>query len=384
MRVAHVLGSVDDADAGPSYSVPALCRGLMTRGVEVSIHTVSGWRASGAGPQGVAVRRHPQDFAEVPVLGRMCLSTRLLTALRAEARAGQVIHSHGLWLMPNVYPAVAVRGTDARLILSPRGMLGTAALGFSATSKRLFWRALQERAARAADCLHVTAEAEYEEVRAFGLKGPVAVIANGVDVGEGASRRFPAARKTVLSLGRIHPKKGLPDLLHAWARSGAGDAGWRLRIVGPDQGGHAGELTSLGERLNLSGVSIEGPLHGEAKARAFREAHLFVLPSLNENFAMTVAEALAAGLPVIATRGAPWSGLETHGCGWWVKGGEAPLATALRAAMALPAESLAAMGARGCAWMTESFSWDARAREMLDVYRWLATGDERPAHVRLD
>jgi len=92
----------------------------------------------------------------------------------------------------------------------------------------------------------------------------------------------------------------------------------------------------------------------------------------------------AAGLPVIATRGAPWRELETQDCGWWVKTGAGPLAAALKAALGLPAETLAAMGAQGRAWMAQSFSWNARAAEMLDVYRWLTDGGAPPAHVRLD
>lgn len=129
---------------------------------------------------------------------------------------------------------------------------------------------------------------------------------------------------------------------------------------------------------------MEGPIPGDAKTTAYREADLFVLPTLNENFALTVAEALAAGTPVISTKGAPWSGLQREGCGWWIDHGVEPLAAAMAHAMALPRETLKTMGNKGRAWMARDFSWDRIARDMLDVYLWLARGGEPPLTIRFD
>ena len=110
---------------------------------------------------------------------------------------------------------------------------------------------------------------------------------------------------------------------------------------------------------------------------------LFVLPTLNENFAMTVAESLAAGTPVIATKGAPWAGLETESCGWWIDHGVEPMAAALAAAMARPPEALRVMGARGREWMQRDYSWDRIGHEMLEAYRWAVTRGTPPPMVRV-
>ena len=115
---------------------------------------------------------------------------------------------------------------------------------------------------------------------------------------------------------------------------------------------------------------------------AYRYADVFALPTLNENFGLTVAEALAAGTPVISTKGAPWSGLEREGCGWWIEHGIEPLAAALAHAMALPREALRAMGDKGREWMARDFSWDCVGRNMLGVYLWLARGAEPPPEIR--
>ena len=167
-------------------------------------------------------------------------------------------------------------------------------------------------------------------------------------------------------------------------KSRPGIPGWRLKIVGPPEAGHDDELRALAMALGLTRVSIEGPIYGDAKTVAYREADLFVLPTLNENFGLTVAEALAAGTPAISTKGAPWSGLESEGCGWWIDHGVEPLAAALAHAMALPREALKAMGDKGREWMARDFSWDRVAHDMLGVYLWLARSAEPPATIRFD
>jgi glycosyltransferase involved in cell wall biosynthesis len=158
---------------------------------------------------------------------------------------------------------------------------------------------------------------------------------------------------------------------------------WRLRIVGPPEVDHDAELRALAATLKLSRVSIEPAIYGEEKYTAFRGADFFVLPTLNENFAMTVAESLAAGTPVISTKGAPWAGLEAERCGWWIDHGIEPLAAALSGAMAMPREELGALGRRGRAWVARDFGWDAIASKMTAVYAWLAGRAEPPEWVSM-
>ena len=207
---------------------------------------------------------HRQDFAGVPLLTSMYYP-RDLARSEPEGVAAQtvdILHGHGLWLMPNVYPAWAVRRGGAKWVVSPRGMLGSEALAFSPIKKRAFWRLFQARALGAAALLHATGEGEYADIRAAGLGNPVAIIPNGVDVppaGPGPRDDAP----TVLSLGRIHPKKGLASLVRAWASIEAEVKDWRLRIVGPAELGHDRELAALGGELGVQRMSIQGPLFGD-------------------------------------------------------------------------------------------------------------------------
>jgi len=182
-------------------------------------------------------------------------------------------------------------------------------------------------------------------------------------------------------LSRIHPKKGLINLIDAWAR--VRPEGWRLVIAGPDEGGYQAEVA---ERIRTSGVgeqvSFVGAVEGEAKAALYRNADLFVLPTFSENFGVVVAEALAYGLPVLTTRGAPWADLETHNCGWWIDTGVEPLAQALREAMALSDEQRHAMGARGRDYVLR-YDWGGIAAQTAAVYRWVLGQGDKPDCVQI-
>jgi glycosyltransferase involved in cell wall biosynthesis len=330
-------------------------------------------------------RSFAPDWAGIPLVRKLRYSSGLTRALREVAPKVDVIHNHGLWLMPNVEAGRVALLAGKPFIVAPRGMLSSAALAFSPLKKRVVWALLQGDVVRRASCIHATSEQEHNEIRDFGLQNPVAIIPNGIDIPEldHCLTNATDASRVVLSLGRIHPKKGLDRLVRAWAMVEATHPDWRLRIIGPDELGHAQELAALAANLKTQRVSIEGPVAGDAKTAAYREAELFVLPTLNENFAITVAEALAAGTPVIATRGAPWRGLAREGCGWWIENGVEPLAATLERAMDMRRETLQGMGAKGRAWMGRDFSWDRIARDMLDVYRWLALRGQPPGTVRL-
>jgi glycosyltransferase involved in cell wall biosynthesis len=267
-------------------------------------------------------------------------------------------------------------------------MLSTVALGFSKLSKRVFWAAGQGAILREAACVHATSPAEYEEIRGFGISQPIAIVPNGVDMPTSPRTTRSAElvgehRRTLLYLGRIHPKKGLDFLLAAWATVAPEFPGWSLRIVGPGESGHIAELKRQIAAMALLRVVLDGPVYGDAKWEVYRSADLFVLPTLNENFGLTVAESLACRRPVIVSKGAPWSGVVDHRCGWWIDTGELALTKALRIALATPDEELDAMGVRGEAWVHEAFSWDRIGHQMADLYRWVLGRGSQPGCIVL-
>ena len=113
-------------------------------------------------------------------------------------------------------------------------------------------------------------------------------------------------RKTLLFIGRIHPKKGLRELIEGLAiiKSKNPDLinNWHLKIAGWDQLNHTSELSSLITTLGLDNiVELVGPTFGEQKKRLLAEADAFILPSFSEGLPMSVLEAWAYAIPVVMT-----------------------------------------------------------------------------------
>ncbi len=386
LRITQIVASIDTEAAGPSYTVPRLAQSLADLDeTDVALATLG--RPSTVIEAGVTHNRFARDLTWAGPLARLGSSRSMRKMLLCEPR--DILHTHGLWMMPNVYPAEASRNAGSRFLLSPRGMLGSEAMKFSRVLKWMFWLVQQKKALSEVSCYHATSAQEYEDIRAFGLMKPVAVIPNGIDLPNLAdfsnnktsnTRVLPEPEKPfVLSLGRIHPKKGLDQLIRAFSIIAHEYPEWRLRIVGPDERGHARTLKRLVSACGLDGcVSIELPVYGVQKLRLMRQAELFILSTLHENFGMTVSESLAVETPVISTKGAPWADLETYGCGWWIDHGHEAIAAALKVAMTMPASERRLMGARGRNWMDRDYGWNSIGRQMASVYAWLRDARARP------
>ena len=376
MHLVHTVSHVGHEASGPSYSVPRLCEALGAGGHDVLLLTLERGE-----PRSSPYFRHAAHRAGLPG-GLGGVSGGLRRALLEALQTADVMHNHGLWLMPNVYPALAARRAGKPLMVSPRGTLSPMALARSSWRKKVFWQLFQARAVRGAQCLHATSEQEFRDIRAFGLSLPVAVIPNGIDLPPRAASVKSDGPRRLLFLGRIHPIKGLETLLQAWRNVGARFLDWELRLVGPGSGNYVAKLLRLSAELGLERVVFAGERYGEHKAQEYAAAELYVLPSFTENFGMSVAEALAQGVPVVTTTGTPWKGLQDRGCGWWVPPDAASLERSLGEALGKSPAQLSRMGETGRAWMESDYAWERVAREMGEVYRWMVQGGTLPDTVR--
>lgn len=387
MLIDLVIPGLSLAAGGPTRTVVQLSAALAAC-ADAEVRLISQVHA-GADillPQGSAVESCVSYTTSTASLKLGLTGRRALNSALAR-NLPHILHSNGIWHPLNHWSARAARRHDIPLVTHLRGMLEPWALGWRATKKRLALALYQRRDLNLAALLVATAEQEAENLRRFGLRQPIAVIPNGVDLQGGTEApAFEAAGpKTIhhaLFLGRVHPVKGLEKLLSAWAKIQMQD--WKLQIAGPDEGGHLGEVLALAERLGINDqVQYLGEFDDCNKWSVYRGADLFVLPSFTENFGVVVAEALSQGLPVITTTGTPWADLRTYGCGWWVEPSEAGLREALTEAFALPAGRLVEMGERGRDYV-QRYDWSVIAGHMSDAYRWVLGQGALPDCVRLD
>ncbi|HUM35312.1 MAG TPA: glycosyltransferase [Anaerolineae bacterium] len=320
---------------------------------------------------------------------------------REQAAEINLVHSHGLWADVNRLADHAARQRSVPHLLAPCGMLAPGALRHHGWKKVLsrFW--FQDRALRAAQCLHAKSRQEYEHIRSFGLRNPVAIIPNPIappPVG-GPLVRGPQSvvpnRRTVLFLGRMHRVKGLARLVRAWAEvqrsavsgrwsSGPSSASWQLVLAGPDEGGYRREVEALIEELGCqNSVMLIGELDEKQKWNALAAADLFVMPSDFENFGNAIVEAMLCAVPVVATTGTPWEELKRMQAGWWVEPRVETLADALREALTMPDAQRQAMGQRAFK-LADQFRPSRIGADLVQVYQWLLSGAVRPACVRCD
>lgn len=390
LNAVHVVRTLEADSGGPARSVSGLCDALWSAGSEVSLVTriPSPGTTSVDLKQAVDVRKADMvapggGFRELLLGGDFSRSFRGAAGRRAAEET--IVHVHGMWLPCTHAASTIARRAGLTRIVSPRGTLSSWALNYRRWKKQIAWHVFQRRDLTTATAFHATSEEEVEDLRKLGMRQPIIMAPNGVSLPEEMPPKVHSGpRRRAMFLSRIHPKKGLPNLLHAWKQVVADD--WELVVYGPEKIGHGDEIRALAKELGLTDrVSLPGELNDSDKWKAYRDADLFVLPTHSENFGIVVAEALAAGLPVLTTTGAPWGAVAEHGLGWWVEPTVEAIAPALQEATQSPREVLDETGARGATWLTErsGFGWEGVGRSMLDAYRWLLGRGDRPDCIRL-
>ena len=374
------VDSIASDRGGPSRSVPALCVALAAEGV--TMHLVVHRNDSGR-PAGI-----PVESRFAAPTSRLRVSSRapaysLNRVLRSTVRDvdARFLHDNGAWLISNHVAATVSARLKIPRVVSPRGMLEPWSMRQSHWKKTIAWNLYQERDLRSASIFHATSESEALSIRGLGFAQPIGIIPNGVSIPSSLPAvERQSAKRTALFLSRLHPKKGILDLIEAWAR--VRPVNWKLQIAGHDDGGHQRDIEHAVVRNHLSdAVSITGGVTDAEKWNTYRGADLFILPTKSENFGIVIAEALACELPVITTRGAPWQDLLRYQCGWWVDLSVEALASAIEDATAAPISALREMGKRGRLLVEKELSWARAAREMRQLYEWAIHQGPRPTFV---
>lgn len=380
MRVLHVVESISRTSGGPARSVQGLVAGLGRDGVETCLMTLE----AGDPPwvEGVGLFADGQSF-EIT-----------LSEFRPD-----IVHLHGLWSLGLHRCAVICRRRGMKYVIAPRGMLEQWSLRQKWLKKRIARILYQDNDLKGAAALHATAENEAEQFRKLGFNNPVIISPNGVNVPKcleplsetksrepseaspdgmpQAAANTPNTQKRVLFVSRMHPKKGVLELIEACGKVKPVD--WQCELVytvnGDFEREYETQVKARVKELRLEDCFVfTGALNDDEKWKAYARADLFVLPTYSENFGIVVAEALWAGVPVITTKGTPWRELETLKCGWWIDIGVEPLTAALKEAFSLDDAMHREMGSRGHALVEEKYTWDAVVKTMVKGYEGILNG----------
>lgn len=357
MKVIHIVPRIDTYSAGPSYTVPALSLALRSLSTDSVVATV--------GPS-ILKNSSILEFKSGPFpFGSS--STELKNWLVSQCKSAEniIIHSHSIWLFPNVYPLLCRNFPNVRIVLSPRGTLSESALRFSRLKKTIFWHLFQKKVFKAAAGFHATSHDEACDIRRLGFNQKILISPNGINIPE--IKVVPPKRRQILYLARIHPKKGVEDLIAAWSLLGKQLDGWDLIIAGPTNN-YSKNLASQIKYNSIKNVRFVGEVVGDEKNILFMQSMLYVLPTYSENFGVSIAEAMSHGLPVIVGQGAPWEDIKRHDLGWWIPNGVQPLTKAIKAAISTDFVELSAKGSRAKSYVEQHYSWPNVANEISLFY----------------
>jgi glycosyltransferase involved in cell wall biosynthesis len=310
-------------------------------------------------------------------LMRHSVSPALLRWLIPYVRWANIVHLTAVRAFPTIPTMIACRLFHKQLVWSPRGEFQRWS-GNHRSAVKFAWELACRMQMPANTVLHVTSQRESEESLRRFPKLSAVVVPNGLPVPRDLATHVPGdGTLRVGHIGGLDPKKGIGNLLEACRLLKDSGMLLKLRIAGSGEARYEESVRGEIEAFGLGpDVEMSGHLAESAKPHFFQCIDLAVIPSHRENFGIAVADALAHGVPVVASTGTPWARVVEVGCGIWVDNSPVELARAIREMATAPLEQ---MGQRGRRWIMEEFSWERIAREMRNAYSSLLQRKSRSA-----
>jgi glycosyltransferase involved in cell wall biosynthesis len=374
MRILHVIRGLANA-SGTTHIVGPLAEEQARLGHQVSVYFVEKGAAPPVVPEPSLVES--TSFRATALTGHPGLSLPLARQLDANVDGFDVVHVHAVWNFATYAAMRAARRAGVPYIVAPQGSLEPWALASGSWQRRLYAQVLEKPLLQQAARLQALTGREAAQLRAFGLSAPAAIVPNGVRPGwldlprRNLAEDFGLASgtRTLLSLSRLHPKKGLDNLLRGFAAFARLHPDVVLVIAGDDAGsGYARAVRVLASQLAVADRCLFlGEVEGERKRRILAGADAFALASHSEGLPVAVLEAMAAALPVLVTPGCNLPEIETADAGLVVEPRPEAIAGALAALFSSPAR-MRRQGANGRRLVAERFTWPAIAASTIAIY----------------
>ncbi|WP_293338171.1 hormogonium polysaccharide biosynthesis glycosyltransferase HpsP [Microcoleus sp. CAWBG58] len=414
MRILQIIPSISLVYGGPSQMVLGLSAALASQGIDVTIITTDSNGDIGQDPLDVPLNIPIEQngyqiiYFRCSPFRRYKFSLSLLQWLNENARQFDLAHIHALFSPVTTFAATIARDRKLPYIIRPCGMLDPADLQKKKFLKQIYSAILERPNLAGAAAIHFTSKEEAKVSERFGLdstgKMPVPrdlVIPLGVtadfdrafpvspfltETGEGrtevlttnfyVANSYPDILTTpqipiILFMSRIEPKKGLELLIPALESILADNLRFNFILAGsnPQDADYEAKIkVQIKKSILEKFTTITGFVSGDSKAELLRKADLFVLPSSYENFGIAVAEAMAAGVPVvISDRVYICEDIQQAEAGWVVPLEVRDLARAIESALLAPQERQR-RGFNGQVYAKKYYNWEDLARQTIEAY----------------
>jgi len=382
MRVLFVTTTLDASAGGILYTVFGPAKSLRELGVEVIVagvaaNPVEAYREAEWGTVPVILAKYygPAKLAFSPTLYRKLLRVQF-----------DVVHFHGVWSYPLKVALGLALNRSVPLMITPQGMLDPWILGRGRFQKYFAKAWYVNRAFRYAKVIQALHPNETDHVLAFSPHSRVVEIPNGVEMDACSGRHTgrltsaDAGDCRLLFLGRLHPKKGVCELISAHSIAASQNMDYKryvvLQIAGFGDSDYVAKVQSLVNAAASKGIRIEflGPKFGAEKSDLYRSASWFVLPSYGEGQPMAVLEAWAAGVPVAITEACNISDGFESGAAVTITTDSIALAVSLIQLYNTPNGNRIERGEKGRLIVSTRYSWVSVATSLTKTYRSLLDG----------
>jgi len=309
MKILHVISSLSLEGGGPAQGIRNLTSHYAVQGVSATVLCLD------APEDNLGNTEH----LEVVTLGKgkgvFSYHTGMVNWIKSNFNQFDAVIVHGLWQYPGLAVSKALKNSSIPYYVFPHGMLDPwfkHEYPLKHLKKYVFWFLGQYPVLKYSEAVLFTCEEEKILAREsfWPYKVREVVVNYGTRLTAIAENSQPddfyalypelQPKRIFLFLSRIHEKKGCDLLIQAFAQFAKQDDSLHLVMAGPDQTGWQAYLEKLANDLGIAErITWTGMLKNEKKWGALKAAEAFVLPSHQENFGISVAEALAVGTPVL-------------------------------------------------------------------------------------
>lgn len=367
MRILHYIPSIGKSGGGVSAYLQLLSHDL---GQLVDLHIVTHHTVDEMQLSHCSIY-----FIESSIRYPIKIKREFYTLL--ESLEPDVVHVNGCWMLQCSWIVFWAKAKGYPIALSPHGMLEPWAIRKNYWTKKLPALLLyQKRSVKMSNVLIATAETEKQNLLSLGYNSNVTVVPNGIIIEGIETKKTWNEKKQILFLALYRKNKGIDLLMEAIAQIKEQLVGWKVVIAGIEADYTIEDLKRIADGLGISSIiDVVGPLYGNDKWNAYRSSDVFVLPTLNENFGIVIAEAFLCGTPVITTKGAPWPMIEQYHCGWWIDRTTSAFVNAIQDAIHISIHERKEMGLRGRDLVIKSFASNVVAKCIVEVYNTIILND---------
>lgn len=361
MKIVHYIPSIDVSSGGVGAYMQSLALEL---GDLVELHVVT--HRSGHELDLVNCKIHYIPANWMWLLSVKKNFTQILDTIRPD-----VVHVNSCWQPLSAFTQRWAHERGYKTIYTTHGMMVPWIVKHHYYTRKIPALCLyQRKALQTSDYLHATSYYEAQHLQKDGYNSHIITIPTGVNIKEIKVKDNWNIKKQILLLSRIHEVKGLEFLIRSISQLKENFKDYSIIVAGDGDVHYLNYLRKMCSALGVENIiHFIGSVNGKQKWKLYQTSDIFMLLSYTENFGIVVAESLASGTPVIASKGAPWQDLETYNCGYWTEIGTKGTVEALQKFLTLSKSDLETMGKNGRKLIENKYSSKVMAEKMFELYK---------------